>query len=201
MTDHALLGAADGDGREEPAVLIGAGPIPASLARELALGSGDQTADGPRWVRRLFTDPATGALTDLDPERRFFGDTERRFLRLRDQGTCATPWCDAPVRHADHIQPHDNGGATSISNGQSLCQACNHAKQAPGWTATPLNGDATNGTLTTTPTGHSYRARPPDPPGIRPSGTRYRTEYRTRIVDLVLYVNPTPTPPATPPDT
>ena len=59
-----------------------------------------------------------------------------KFLVLRDQ-TCRTPWCDAPVRHRDHVVPVEEGGATSAGNGQGLCEACNHAKQAHGWLARP----------------------------------------------------------------
>ncbi len=44
------------------------------------------------------------------------------------------PFCDAPIRHIDHITPRSEGGQTSAANGQGLCERCNHAKQAPGWT-------------------------------------------------------------------
>ena len=53
MTDRAL---ADGD--NEPAHLIGHGPLPAAIARDL-LTANDTTKV---WVRRLFTDPTTGDL-------------------------------------------------------------------------------------------------------------------------------------------
>ena len=36
----------------------------------------------------------------------------RDFLVLRDE-VCRTPWCDAPVRHVDHPQPHARGGSTT----------------------------------------------------------------------------------------
>ena len=65
--------------------------------------------------------------------RRFTGRLAE-FLRLRDR-TCRTPWRDAPIRHLDHAEDHDDGGPTSAANGQGLCQACNHAKQARGWSA------------------------------------------------------------------
>ena len=63
------------------------------------------------WVRRLFTDPATGALSGCDPRARRFPTTLARLIRLRD-GTCRTPWCDAPIRHIDHAQEHATGGTT-----------------------------------------------------------------------------------------
>uniref|UniRef100_UPI0030FB84E6 HNH endonuclease n=1 Tax=Nocardioides salarius TaxID=374513 RepID=UPI0030FB84E6 len=83
---------------------------------------------------------------------------------LRDQ-SCRTPWCDAPIRHRDHVVPDHAGGPTSGGNGQGLCEACNQAKEAPGFTATAHDGVVT----TTTPTGHQVRSRAPAlPPGDPP---------------------------------
>jgi hypothetical protein len=110
-------------------------------------------------LRRLFTDRA-GRLVSMETTRRCFTDAQREFLWLRD-GVCATPYCEAPIRHADHIDPAADGGHTTLQNGQSLCEACNYAKQAAGWT-TQRSRD---GTITvTTPTGHSYTSRAPDLP-------------------------------------
>jgi hypothetical protein len=102
----------------------------------------------------------------MDARRRCFTPAQRRFVRLRDR-TCRTPWCDAPIRHTDHVTAHDAGGATDIRNAAGLCEACNHAKQAPGWSARPSPGDPTE-ILITTPTRHQYASRPPDPPGTAP---------------------------------
>jgi hypothetical protein len=118
------------------------------------------------WLRRIFTAPGGGQVISVESRRRLFTPGQRRWIKLRDQ-YCRTPWCEAPIRHVDHVQRHDDGGPTSIDNGQGLCQACNHAKQAPGWRARPGPG----GTVTTiTPTGHRYRSRPPSLPG-RPRGS------------------------------
>jgi hypothetical protein len=164
MTDQSLLTpnqAGGAGGPEEPAVLDGYGPIPAGLARALAL---EQQA-APVWLRRLFTDPQSGQLIAMETRRREFTPAQRRLLRLRDQ-TCRTPWCDAPIRHADHILPAENGGPTSIDNGQGYCQTCNHAKQAPDWTTTPVESRAgPHEVHINTPTGHGYTSRAPDPPG------------------------------------
>ncbi len=154
MTDQTLL-----DGGDEPAHLDRYGPIPAVTARELAHAPGGAT---PMWLRRLFTRPGSGELVAMETRRRAFTAGQRRFLRLRDQH-CRTPWCDAPIRHTDHVLPVAHGGTTSIGNGQGYCQACNHAKQAPSWTAHPQGLEV----VTVTPTGHRYRSRPPDPPGTR----------------------------------
>jgi hypothetical protein len=125
MTDQALLA---GDG--EPAHLDGYGPVPAGTARQLV----DQAARA--WLRRLYTHPDTGQLVATESKARLFPAGLARLIRLRDQ-TCRTPWCDAPIRHTDHVAEHARGGETSLANGQGLCEACNHIKQALGWRARP----------------------------------------------------------------
>ena len=83
-------------------------------------------------------------------------------LRLRDR-ICRTPWCDAPIRHPTTSRAVVEDGETSERNGQGLCEACNHAKQAPGWRARPSPASDTQsrpGRRLVTPT-----ARLPHPPG------------------------------------
>jgi hypothetical protein len=153
MTDQALFGTSD-----EPGYVEGYGPIPAELAREIVVGACTQ---GERvWLRRLYTHPATGELAAMDSRARLFRDSLARFILLRDQ-ICRTPWCDAPVRQGDHAESYEEGGVTSADNGQGLCEACNHAKQAPGWRASPSPGSGVHEIETTTPTGHTYRSRAP----------------------------------------
>ena len=101
-------------------------PLPAPIARDLApiardLGTNnDSESDGARrWIRRLFTRPDTGQLVALESRRRVFTPGQRRFLQLQDQW-CRTPYCDAPIRHADHIQPAENGGPTCPEHPGSL---------------------------------------------------------------------------------
>jgi 5-methylcytosine-specific restriction endonuclease McrA len=152
MSERALLGCDD-----EPALLDGYGPVPAELAREIVAGACSDEEEV--WVRRVLSCPATGRLAAMESRARRFPASLARFIRLRD-GTCRTPWCDAPIRHVDHVLPHDAGGGTSVANGQGLCEACNHAKQAPGWRARP---DPLDGRITiTTPTGHRHTSRAPD---------------------------------------
>lgn len=78
MTDAALFA-----GGDTAADLTGYGPIPADLAREIAGGAGDRAAQPGEaetravarariFLRRLFTDPATGSIEDCDPRRRRF---------------------------------------------------------------------------------------------------------------------------------
>jgi hypothetical protein len=158
----------------EPAQLDGYGPLPPGTARAL-LGQ----AGAPTWLRRLFSRPDSGDLIGMDSRRRLFTPAQQRFIRLRDQ-FCRTPWCDAPVRHIDHVTPVAAGGATSVRNGQGLCEACNYAKQAPGW-----NSRAPGGThrdvIIRTPTGHRYGSRAPDLPGT----WRHESAIEPRLARLL----------------
>jgi len=115
------------------------------------------------WLRRLYTAPGSGELVAMDSKARFFPPGLRRFLQVRDD-TCRTPYCDAPIRHDDHIIPWHKDGPTSSTNGQGLCEACNHTKENPGWSAKPIPG--TRHTVETrTPTGHTYHSTAPPLPG------------------------------------
>ena len=95
--------------------------------------------------------------------RRFRGGLAD-FVTLRDQ-TCRTPWCDAPIRHLDHVVDHASGGETTVVDGQGLCEACNYTKQALGWRARP---GPDGSVVTTTPLGRSYTSRPPGLPRSQP---------------------------------
>jgi hypothetical protein len=117
------------------------------------------------WVRRLYTAPGTGGLVAMNSRRRLFPAPLRRFIQIRDD-TCRTPYCDAPIRHHDHIIPWHDGGPTSISNGAGLCEACNRTKELPGWKAQPRPGPRHTIEITT-PTGHSYQSTAPPLPGSR----------------------------------
>jgi hypothetical protein len=110
----------------------------------------------------------------MDSRRRLFKGQLRRFLMLVHQ-TCANPYCDAPVRHADHIAPHRGGGPTSAANGAGLCEACNYTKDLPGWHAV-VHTTSDGGTVVdlTSPTGHRHRSRAPAPPGAAPDPTMQR---------------------------
>jgi hypothetical protein len=57
---------------------------------------------------RLYTHPGSGELLDADKAARRFPRRLREALIARDQ-TCRTPWCDAPIRHADHITGYASG--------------------------------------------------------------------------------------------
>jgi hypothetical protein len=159
MGDRTLLGDSD-----QAAHLSGHGPIPADLARRLAASAAEAEA---AWLRRLYATPDTGRLIGMDSTRRTFPAGLAQFIQIRDQ-FCRTPWCDAPIRHIDHAQPHHQDGATSEANGNGLCEQCNYIRQAPGWEIRPEPGPRHTLRITT-PTGHTYRSTAPAPPGHPPS--------------------------------
>jgi hypothetical protein len=121
------------------------------------------------WLRRLYTAPTSGELVAMDSKARLFPPGLRRFIQIRDD-TCRTPYCDAPIRHLDHVIPWHNNGPTTSTNGQGLCEACNHTKETPGWGARTVTGPGQRHAVETrTPTGHTYRSTAPPLPGT--SGT------------------------------
>jgi hypothetical protein len=65
------------------------------------------------------------------------------------------------VRHLDHPIRSSTDGSTSRANGQGLCEARNYAKEAPGWQARPSPTGDGHEIVTTLPTDHRYRSRPP----------------------------------------
>jgi hypothetical protein len=121
------------------------------------------------WIRRLFTAPGTGQLLGMDSKARKFPDGIRRMVMARD-AFCAGLWCDAPIRHIDHIVAYADGGPTTLANGQGLCERCNQSKEADGWSAKPVDGPR-HSVETTTPTGHTYTSTAPPLPGTTVTGT------------------------------
>jgi len=137
----------------------------------------------------------------MDSRARLFPPGHRRFIQTRDD-TCRTPYCDAPIRHLDHIIPWHTGGPTTTDNAAGLCEACNHTKETPGWKARPSpaaepgNGRSSRHTLElTTPTGHTYHSTTPPLPGtpLRPAaadqpgsqpGSRHRRQLRHQAKTL-----------------
>lgn len=165
LSDSTLLG-----GDHTPAHLAGFGPIPAFLARQIV----DRATNA--WLRRLYT-TCDGDLVAADSRTRFFPKAVREALVARDQW-CRTPWCGAPIRHADHITRHADGGLSSITNGQGLCARCNETKETHGW-RTQLAPGRRHRVVTTTPTGHTHTSTaiplPRGPDGLS-RGEHYLTE-------------------------
>lgn len=158
MADTTLFG-----GDDAPAWLMGFGPVPATLARSLA---SDAVADkrAKASLRRLYRHPRSGQLVALESRARQFPKSLAAFIGLRDQ-TCRTPYCDAPIRHRDHADPHRRGGATCSVNGLGLCERCNYTKEAAGWRVSTAEERGVHTAEFRTPTGATYRSTAPPLPG------------------------------------
>jgi hypothetical protein len=173
ITDESLLG-----GSDQPAALAGYGPLPAATAVRLA-------ADAQAWVRRLLTDPLTGAVTDADARRRrFFAGAARDLVRIRDR-RCRHPVCDAPIRDIDHRVERSAGGPTDPANADGYCQRCHHLKDHPAVAvdrrpAADTRPDA-HRIAWTGPSGNTYRSLAPPALGhgtASPDQLRYRRDLR-----------------------
>lgn len=151
MTDRTLFQA-----DSEPARLAGYGVVPAEWARAAVLDGAAAASPAANqlpldrepapgqpalaaWIRRLYVAPETGELVAMDSKARLFPPGLKRFLQVRDQ-LCRTPYCDAPIRHYDHVVPWREDKNTSDANGQGLCEACNQAKESAGWSALTVPG-------------------------------------------------------------
>ena len=168
----------------EPAWLDGYGPVPAGFACKIV---GDAVLDdnAKATLRRLYRHPDSGQLVAMESRARIFPKGLAAFIGLRDQ-TCRTPYCDAPIRHTDHAEPHRTHGPTSASNGLGECEACNYTKEAPGWR---VRTDERHGRHTadfTTPTGAIYRSTAPPLPGP-PVRRRLSIAEGRLSVDLITF--------------
>jgi hypothetical protein len=121
------------------------------------------SSKGRLWWRRLYAAPFGGPLVGGDPHRRRFDGHLRKLIMWRNRG-CRDPYCDAPIRHIDHIQRYTDGGLTIFPNGRGECERGNYAREMPGWNveagSTGLDGQPHTIKITT-PTGHNYLSRAP----------------------------------------
>jgi hypothetical protein len=134
--------------KNNPAHLPGYGPLPAELARELADGGA---------LRRLVTDPATGALLDYGHHTYIPPKALREFVKARDQ-RCLGQGCNRRAQHCDldHLTPHPQG-RTAATNLGPECRHTHRLKTISGWT---IKRDH-DGTITwTTPGGRRYTIPP-----------------------------------------
>lgn len=166
--------------------------VPGEIVRDVLAST-----RGRVWWRRLFTMPASGAwfggcapegqagtpqgqagtpsssssggrsvVVGGDRVRRRFDGWLAAMVRARDQ-RCRDPFCDAPVRHIDHIVRFADGGSTTVENGRGVCARGNYVREMPGWRVEVVDGGVRGSphtVRTTTPTGHVYESRAPDPP-------------------------------------
>lgn len=85
-------------------------------------------------LRRLVTDPLTGALLDLGRTTYAIPDRLRDFLVARDR-SCRFPGCRQPASRCqvDHVVAWDAGGATDPANLHLLCPRHHQLKTHGGW--------------------------------------------------------------------
>ncbi len=163
------------------ASLVGAADSPAAVscpggARHLVTAETIRTLlrdpDLPATMRRLITDPQTGALVDRGRRRYQVTDSLRDYLLDRD-ATCRFPGCTRRASRCqiDHARPWDDGGPTDRANLGALCVRHHQLKTHAGWRITDSRAD---GSCTwQSPQGRTYAVPPtrilpaaddPDPP-------------------------------------
>ncbi len=114
---------------EEPATILGKGPIDLQDALHLA-------AEAPSLVR-VITDPVTELVLATDNYRP--SERLRRYLRMRD-GRCRCPSCNRSAWRSDldHTIPYSEGGPTEAGNLAHLCPGHHTVKHLPGWSVRQL---------------------------------------------------------------
>jgi Domain of unknown function (DUF222) len=149
----------------QPATLLGYGPIEADQARRLTENAA---------LTRILTDPFSGDIKAVDLASYRVPKVLRMAVQARDR-SCVFPACDVPAldTQIDHIDPHPFArrlekalatGRTTFSNLQSLCLRHHYLKTHGGWMIQSTSGARLEWI---SPTGHSYRRNaewgpPPD---------------------------------------
>ncbi len=146
-----------------PAWLPGYGPWPSTTARDTIAAN-----EARVFLRRLFTTPTERQLVGMESRGREFTGQLRQMVIFRDD-VCRTPWCDARIKHADHVRPVAAGGDTTWENASGLCASCNFAKEHPGW----RHETTETGLVVHTPAGRRYTVN------LRPFVTRMRSPRRS----------------------
>ena len=134
---------------DDPADLVGHGPIDANTARRLV---GQESG-----FDRVLTHPTTGAVLAVD--RYTVTAAMQRYLRARDQ-RCRFPGCRTPAIRCDLDHTHDYacGGKTEDGNLAHLCKRHHPLKHVTPWRVMQQPGGVL---VWTSPLGHTYTDRPP----------------------------------------
>ena len=135
---------------DQPGELAGYGPVPASMARQLAAGS--------PW-RKVSTDPDTGAVVEVGRTAYSPSAALADLVRTRDR-TCRFPGCRQPARRCDldHVIPWPDG-PTTAGNLAALCRHHHRLKHQTRWTVRAGPGGELRWT---SPAGQSYSTTPLD---------------------------------------
>jgi hypothetical protein len=131
---------------EEPAELVGYGPITATAARDIA-------ADG---IWQTLRADAAGTITDIGQHRYRPSESLARLIRARDR-RCRHYGCEQTRTDIDHTVRFPDG-ETAKENLASLCRRHHRMKHADnGWTVKAKH----NAVLEwTSPTGRKYESQP-----------------------------------------
>jgi hypothetical protein len=171
---ETLLGCND-----DPGYVAGAGYVPASVARRLVVAGSEHLRST---VQRLFAMPGSGALLATESTSSHFRDGLGDVVDLRDR-RCRTPYCNARIRHRDHVTALAAGGETTLANAQGLCEACNYAKECPGWRHEPVPDPlAVTEIIVSTPTGQVHHSRAP----AQPHTSTTVSPAERRVAELLL---------------
>jgi hypothetical protein len=138
---------------DEPAMLDGYGPIPASMAREVV-------ANGADSFYRVLVDPRDGAPLEIGRTSYRLTKAMRNWLRMRDS-KCPFPGCSnhSLDNEADHLLAWHKGGTTGVSNLGQPCRKHHRLRHTSSWRPTPATKN--------------------EPPGwISPSGRHYKSEHQ-----------------------
>jgi len=146
----SLLGLTD-----EPAILDGLGPIPASMALKLV-------AEGAESFYRVLVDPRDGAPLEIGRKNYRLTEAIKRWIRMRD-GKCTFPGCNnrTPDNETDHLTAWEHGGTTNVNNLAQLCPNHHRLKHARAWI--PDTANQQEPPSWTSPTGRRYKPEHPDP--------------------------------------
>jgi len=135
---------------EDPAELVGFGPLDVDTARILATRA--------PFLRRMVTDAFTGKPLSVDPTKYRLDALTRDWLIARDR-RCRFPGCfrRAEATDVDHGVPRAAGGRTEPGNLALLCRHHHRLKDTGGWQVTHSG----NGVLTwTSPAGRVHVTEP-----------------------------------------
>ncbi|WP_461170975.1 HNH endonuclease signature motif containing protein [Arthrobacter sp. Z1-15] len=144
ITAETLLGADD-----QPAELVGYGPISPERARRMA-------REAAKWTPAE-RDPETEEILRVG-KRRKVPDGLKQLLRVRD-GTCRFPGCrtNAVISEIDHTKPWAQGGPTDHDNLEHLCRRHHMFKTKGFWKACQPSPGIIEWT---SPGGRKYRTKP-----------------------------------------
>ncbi|WP_054568175.1 HNH endonuclease signature motif containing protein [Frankia sp. R43] len=133
----------------DPGELVGYGPIPAVVAREIA------SRPASTW-RRMLTD-GLGSLVELG-ERRYPSPGQRRHVQVRNP-CCTFPHCTRGAWRCDldHTRPYAAGGKTLVENLGPLCRRHHRVRHHSRWRVVQPRPGVFRWT---SPTGRRYEVRP-----------------------------------------